>query len=374
MKIGIIASIWIQVPPPNMGFGAQEYLAYQLVEGLIKKGHEVTLFASGESKTSGKLVSVTDRQVKDIQTDDYKIKDVFEMMNLEAAYKRAADFDIIHNHLLPYGLLFSGFTTTPTVHTLHHQIYKTRGDIYAYLRYKDQNFISISNAQRRIVPQLNYIETVYNGIDPASFPYNEKPGDYLLYIGRVKKYKGIHTAIAVAKQARMPLKIAGPVPQPSQPDYKEVHPYWEEEVKPHLGGAIEYVGAVEGDEKVRLLQNAKALIFPVEREEPFGMTLIEAKSCGTPVIAYAQGASPEIVSDGNTGFLINRNDEDIRGTFQITQTGMAGLIEAVTKLTTLSPEASQAMRKASRKQVEEHFTIQRMVDGYESIYKSIVNK
>ncbi len=374
MKIGIVASIWIQVPPPNMGFGAQEYLAYQLVEGLIKKGHEVTLFASGESNTSGKLVSVTDTQVKDIQTDDYKIKDTFEMMNLEEAYKRAADFDIIHNHLLPYGLFFTGFTTTPTVHTLHHQIYKTRGDIYAYLRYKDQNFISISDAQRHIVPQLNYIETVYNGIDQASFSYNETPENYLLYIGRIKKYKGIHTAIAVAKQTGMPLKIAGPAPQPSQPDYKEVNPYWEEEIKPHLGGNISYVGAVDGDEKLRLLQNAKALIFPVEREEPFGMTLIEAMSCGTPVIAYAQGASPEIVVDGKTGFLINRNDEDIRGKFQIAQTGTAGLVEAVTNLTALSSESSQTMRRASRKHVEDHFTIQRMVDGYESIYKSIVSK
>src|SRR5262249_19897483 len=148
--------------------------------------------------------------------------------------------------------------------------------------------------------------TVYNGVDTDFYRFKQNAGsdNYLFYIGRLKKYKGIHTAISLAKRAHIKLKIAAPLPNISQPDYREVNGYWEQEIKPQLGENIEYVGSVKGEEKINLLGNAKALILPVEREEPFGMTLIESMSCGTPVIAYATGGITEIMVDGKTGFEV----------------------------------------------------------------------
>ncbi len=360
MKIGIIASIWIRIPPPGFGFGAQEYLAYALGEGLVKKGHEVTIFASADSQTSGKLVSITPTGVGLIPSSDRKVKDIFELMNIHEAYKQADKFDIIHNQLLPYGLLYGDLFKTPTVHTLHHVIYKDRSDIHLYEKFAQQNYISISKAQQFIMPELNYVNTVYNGIDPTFYTYQEQPqGNYLLYLGRIKRYKGIHTAIQVAKQLDLPLKIAAPLPFPMQSDYDDVMDYWEKDVKPQLGGTIEHIGVLEGQAKVAMLQNAKALIFPVERAEPFGMTVIEAMSCGTPVIAYEKGALPELMVDGKHGYLV--------------QPGNTKHLEEKTKnLYDLSSQDYLAMRKQSREQVEKHLTIDLMVDGYEKTYEKIL--
>lgn len=362
MKIAIIASIWIKVPPQDFGFGAQEYLAYYLVEGLKKKGHDITLFATGDSHVSTRLMSVSEKQICEIDFPDPRIKDAFEMINLSEAYKIGDKFDLIHNHLLPYGLLFANaLRRCPTVHTLHHRIYRDRADIFLYQKYAKQNFVSISNAQRKIIPELNYIATVYNGIDTNYFSFKEKPAnDYLFFIGRMKKYKGIHTAIKIAKDMGIKLIIASPMPSKTQHDYKEVMEYWNCEIKPHIGQNVEYIDSVGGKEKVNLLQNAKALIFPIEREEPFGMTVIESMSCGTPVIAFAKGAIPEIVTDNETGYLSRFED------------GEKGLTEKVKLLYSLNEKSYQQLRISSRNQVKSKFDINIMVENYENIYKNMI--
>lgn len=373
MKIGLIASIWITVPPKDFGFGAQEYLQYYIAKNLVEKGHDVTLFATGDSKTQAKLISVTPEPVIDIRSSDKKIKDIFELMNVSEAYKHAKDFDIIHNHLLPYGLLFADLFKTPTVHTLHHKIYEERADYYLYQKYKNQQYMSISNAQRKIVPDLNYIATVYNGTDATFHKFKAKPdADYLLYIGRMKRYKGIHTAITLAKKLGLKLKIASPLPSKNQADYDEVIEYWEQDIKPQLGQDIEHIDMLSGKSKVALYQDAKALIFPVEREEPFGMTLIEAMSCGTPVIAYGVGAMPEIITDGKTGYLVNA-DPHRNTDYQTKNNGFSGLYEALQKLYALSEKEYQQMRLDSRHHVEENFTIDKMVDNYEKVYKEVLS-
>lgn len=363
MKIAIIGSIWISIPPKNNGFGAQEYLAYQLAQGLISKGHEITLFASGDSQISGKLVSVTPKQVIDLPGHDSKTKDIFELLNLSEAFSRLKDFDLIHNHLLPYGLLFNfNNNTVPVVHTLHHVIYKDRADRYIYEKYAEQNFVSISNAQRKIFPKLNYVGTVYNGINPAQFPFKSKPGnDYILYLGRLKKYKGISTAIEIAKELGLKLMIAAPLPNPKQSDYQEVMRYWKEEIEPNLSEKIKYLGEIFGVKKTELLQNAKALIFPVEREEPFGMTVIEAMACGTPVVAYDRGAIAEIITP-DSGFLVNHN------------LGKYGLLKSLKKLYTINSSQYEKMRQAARDRVEHHFTTDRMVNDYLKIYQNLIKK
>lgn len=362
MKIAIIASIWIKVPPSGFSFGAQEYLVYYLAEELKKRGHELTLFASGDSNVTTKLISVTSNQVSEILCKDVKIKDYFEIMNIAEAYKHADDFDILHNHLLPYALPFTDlFRRVPTVHTLHHLIYRDRAESFLYKRYRGQNFISISDRQRKNFPELNYIATVPNGIDTTFYSYKEKPdGDYLLYIGRMKRYKGIHTAIRIAKKLDLALKIASPLPMQNQYDYDEVIDYWEQEIKPFIGGKIEYIGNCVGDQKISLYQNAKALIFPVEREEPFGMTVIEAMSCGTPVVAFAKGAIPEIVKDQETGFLANFEE------------GESGLIDKVKLLFSLNETEYQKLRKSSRDVAVAKFDIKLMVDNYEKIYQKMI--
>lgn len=370
MRIGLIASVWITVPPHGFGFGAQEYLAYHLAEGLMRKGHDVTLFASGGSKTSAKLVSVTDKAVVDIDFPDPKIKGMFELMNISACYKMANSFDIIHNQLLPYGLLFADLTRVPTIHTLHHQIYTNRADTFLYHKYKNQNFVSISDAQRTIFPALTYKATIYNGTDANFYAYEENPtGDYLLYIGRMNSYKGIHTAIKIAQNMNLKLKIASPLPFKTQVDYKEVMDYYDNQIQPFLSASIEYIGEVLAEEKIRLIKNAKLLIFPIERPEPFGMTVIESMSCGTPVITYAMGALPEIIVDGKTGFLVNLNTKNA---YAIEPSGIQGLQKAVERIFQMNQNDYQTLRKQARQRVEKYFAIESMVDNYEKLYQQLI--
>lgn len=371
MKIALVASVWISIPPKDFGFGAQEYLQYYLAEELTKKGHDVTLFATGDSKTQARLIPAADRQISDMPTIDTKIKDMFELMNLEKAYEMAGNFDIIHNHLLPYGLLFEPLTKTPTVHTLHHQIYKTRSDVYMYQRYKDQKFISISEAQKNIMPELNYISTVYNGVDTSFYPFKQQPTEsYIVFIGRMRKYKGIHTAIHVAQKLQKKLKILSPLPRQNQADYKDALEYFDDEIKPHLNSDIEHIDFISGPKKVEILQNAKLLLFPVEREEPFGMTVIETGACGVPTVAYAKGSMPELIADGKTGFLVDT--EQNSPPWQTKKIGFEGLCTAVERIFGMPEDEYRMLRKNTRAHVAEKFSIESMVDEYEKVYREIL--
>lgn len=375
MKIGIIASTWIKVPPEGFGFGAQEYLTYHIAEGLIKKGHEVTLFASGDSKTTARHIPSIEKAGIRLNSIDTMTNPLLQLFNLSTAYKYMDEFDIIHNHLLPYGLFFEPLTKTPTVHTLHHAIHHDLFDIEMYKRHRKQRFISISDSQRKIVPELNYIATVYNGVDPDFYQFQDNADtDYLLYIGRMKHYKGIDLAIDVAEKLGLELKIAALLPVPSQHDYKVTHQYWKDKIKPRLSNKITHLNNVIGEEKVKLLQNAKALIFPVEREEPFGMTVIEAMSCGTPVIAYARGAMPELVADGRNGFLVNDPNAKQQISTLISDSGVPGLIKAIKRIYDMSQAKYKSMRNAARRSVENQFSVEQMVNAYEKVYLKILNQ
>jgi len=363
MKIAVVASVWISVPPKGFGFGAQEYLAYYIVEGLLKKGHDVTLFASSDSNTNAKLVGVAPKQVSSINFPDPKLEDAFELMNLSNCFQTANSFDIIHNHLLPYGLLFTNLKNTPVVHTLHHQIYKTRADYFIYQKYKNQNYISISDSQRKIMPELNYVATIHNGVDASFYSFKKEPNSYyMLYLGRMKRYKGIHTAIKIAQKTGIKLIIASPLPNPKQADYNEVMQYWLTDIKPYLNRQIEHIDNLKGQDKVSVIQNAKVLISPIERDEPFGMTLIESMSCGTPVIAYKKGACCEIIVNGKTGFLID---------FDKTK-GIAKLQKAIEKTYNMPKQEYSILRQNARTYVEKNFTAEAMVDKYEKVYKKIL--
>ena len=244
------------------------------------------------------------------------------------------------------------------VTTVHTQMTSELGDFFA--RYPQTYFAPISDRQKALYPNLNYVNTVYNGIDQGAFAFNETQGSYLLFVGRIREFftdekgnridpKGVTDAIHVAQKTSLPLKIVGNV---------ESYQFFEREIKPHLSDKIQFIGNprnAEGqlslDERVRIYQGALALLLPVHWEEPFGIVMIEAMSCGTPVIAYPRGAIPEVIEDKVTGFIVDTEEQ---------------MIEAVKKVNMIN-------RLACRRTVEEKFTIDKMVSGYEAIYKTIVN-
>jgi len=368
MKIAIFSTN-IYPTPLREGIIAPTWIAHYLTEGLVKKGHEVFLFGSSDSETKAKLISgglpslSKNKNWSKIykkleEKNDIKWKGSlvlnYELILLKKLYKlnEKENFDIIqlHNNRLR-SLFFASFTKTPVFYTLHDRLshpYDTNltGLICSKIKEKNIRFISISDSQRKPNPNLNYASTVYNGIDINKFSFNEKKGDYLVAAGRILPWKGFNIAIKVAQETGEKLKIAGTIP----PDHKET--YWDKEIKPHLSEKITYEGVLNQNQMVKLYKNAKAFLMPIDWEEPFGLVMTESMACGTPVIAFNRGSVPELIKDGETGFIVKDTKE---------------MIEAVKKI-------DQIDRKACRKRVEENFTIKRMVDSYEKTYQKILKE
>ena len=217
---------------------------------------------------------------------------------------------------------------------------------------------------------FRFIDTVYNGTDLSHYPFQDVPSDYLLFMGRIRKEKGLHHAIAVSLRLNIPLEIGAPVLNIQDSDeyfYKQIRPYLD---NPLIGEP----GFLEGKNKILLYRQARLLLFPIEWEEPFGLVMTEAMACGTPVIAFARGSVPEVVVDGVTGFIVNSSEEDKRGDWIIKKTGIEGLVEAVNKIYSMGEKEYREMRFACRRHVEEKFSVEKMVEGYEQVYQRILNK
>ncbi len=338
MRIAQVAPLEERVPPPS--YGGIELVVSHLTDELVRRGHEVTLFASGDSLTKAKLEAVCDRALRlDPNAENW---DAYQMLELSQVYQRAAEFDIIHSHLGVLALPTAGLVGTPTLHTLHHKFNPDTAKIYTH--HNKQPYISISNSQRKI--DLNYLGTVYNGIDESSYPFIVEPENppYLAFLGRLSPEKGPHHAISIAKQTGWCLKMAGKI---DEVDRK----FFEQEIAPHVDGKkIQYLGEVNHSQKAQLLGKAAVTLFPITWEEPFGLVMIESMATGTPVIATNMGSVPEVVNHGVTG-LICDNHED-----------MASMI----------PKALELSRSGCRKYVEDRFTLSKMVDGYEAIYRKIL--
>jgi len=344
MKIAQIAPLWFSIPPEK--YGGTERIVHFLTEELVKRGHDVTLFASGDSKTKAKLISVTKRGLisRGIPWKDWW----WNNFNYSFAFERAKEFDIIHSHWTPMGMYFQRFTKTPVLHTFHNLPNKSghRWQIFSY--YKKSNAVFISKKQRKISPVRFKSEwVVYNGIDINQFKFNEKPKEHFIWIGRISPQKGPETAIEVAEKLGLNLILAGQL----QPMHKD---FFEKEIKPHLGRKIKYIGELSQRELSPFYGSALAFLYPLEWQEPFGLCMVEAMACGTPVIAFNRGSVPEIVSNEKTGFVVPFFDKKKKK-----NTG--GLIEAVGKI-------DQIKRRRCRNWVENNFTIKKMVDNYERIY------
>jgi glycosyltransferase involved in cell wall biosynthesis len=337
VKIAVLSPVWFPVPPS--GYGGIEWIVSLLADALADAGHDVTLFASGDSRTRAKLEAVFERAPSE------RIGQTFwELQHALNCFARHGDFDVIHDHTGLMGLALGGLLPTPLVHTVHGPVSGHPGDLYEQVvrMAPGARLVSLSMSQRAPRPQLPWIANVPNALDLSFYPFRRERGDYLLFLGRMSPDKGAHRAVAIALESGLPLKIAGKCAEPAEQQYFDAF------VRPHLNADREYVGEVSHGEKVELLQHARATLFPISWEEPFGLVMIESMACGTPVIATRYGAVPEVVDHGRTGIIVNgwREMEDV---FE---------------------EADALDSNVLRREVEERFTPQRMVADYLAAYES----
>jgi glycosyltransferase involved in cell wall biosynthesis len=341
MRIAILSPPWFAVPPS--GYGGIEWVVSLLSDGLADAGHEVTLFASGDSRTKAKLAAVFETAPSELIG-----RTMPDLRHALACFERADEFDVINDHAGPLSFALGGLVATPVLHTVHGPLDGEPGQIYEGLAKlaPQVGLISISLNQRRPKPELNWAGNCFNALDLQLYPCKPHRGDYLLFLGRMSTDKGAHRAIAVAMESGMPLKLAGKKQDPKE------RRYFEELVQPHLSDEIEYLGEVSHGEKVELLQNARATLFPIEWEEPFGLVMIESMACGTPVIATRRGAVPEVIEDGRSGIIVDDYRE------------MPAALERGDALDPLE----------CRRYVEERFAPRRMVEAYLAVYEAAAER
>jgi glycosyltransferase involved in cell wall biosynthesis len=341
MRIAVVSPPWFPVPPT--GYGGIEWVVSLLADGLVDAGHDVTLFASGESTTKAKLAfAYRDAPSRRIG------QSLPELHHALACFERADDFEVVNDHSGPLGAALGGAVGTPVVHTVHGPLTGEAGRVYEQLAAvaPDVGLISLSMNQRKPAPELPWVANCPNALDLGAYPVVPRTGDYLLFLGRMSADKGAHRAIEVAKAAGLPLKMAGKMREPAEKEYFEAY------VRPKLSWGIEYLGEVDHLEKVTLLQGARATLFPIEWEEPFGLVMIESMACGTPVIATRWGAVPEVIADGRSGVIVDDHSQ------------MADAIA----------EADQLDPMECRRYVEEQYSAERMVRDYEDAYRRVLER
>lgn len=361
MKIAIMVRAYIPMPRPSDMIYAPIDLAVHIAKGLGARGHQVTLFAPLGSEVHGPNVSVESLNLRALVKNQsefatlldnteqltHDIHGLWDRYMVNEMFTRAnnGEFDLLYFHHPEAALSMAAkYTKVPVVYTVHDPIYPWYREIFELYQSPNQHYVSISNNQRRDAPDLPYLDTVYNGTDVDLFNFSEEHEDYLLYAGRITPEKGIKEAIQVAKESKHRLLIIGPVSHDNQG-------YFDQYVKPHLDDQILYLGRMDQDQLPKYYQKAKAVLTPVQWEEPFGLTTIEAMACGTPVISLHRGAAPEIILDGKTGYVVNSIGE---------------MVEGVGKIDTIK-------RKDCRDHVAKKFAVEQMVDGYEDAFSSLVS-
>ncbi|MBD3241247.1 MAG: glycosyltransferase [Chitinivibrionales bacterium] len=334
MRVGMLAPIAWRTPPRH--YGPWERVTSLLTEELVRLGVDVTLFATADSVTGARLQAVCPAGYEENRDIDAK---VWECLHIAHCFEHAPQLDIIHNQFDFLPLSYSRFVTTPVVTTIHG--FSSPRILPAFKRFNDRvHYVSISDADR--APELDYVATVYHGIDIDRFRFHSSPGDYLLFFGRIHPDKGAADAIEIARQCGKRLVLAGIVQDPA---------YFEQFVRPHLDGRmVEYIGSVGPERRDSILGNALALLHPIHFNEPFGLSVVEAMACGTPVVAYARGSMPEIITDGIDGRLVE---------------SVADAVEAVRDIDRID-------RRRCRYTVEQRFTARRMASDYLRVYESIL--
>ncbi len=335
IKIGMLSPIAWRTPPRH--YGPWESFVSVLTEGLVNYGLDVTLFATADSQTKAKLRAVCKRGYEEDPSIEPK---VWESLHISEVFEHADEFDIIHNNFDFLPLTYSALVSTPVVTTIHG--FSSPRIYPVYQKYNGRVFyVSISMADR--LDSLDYIANVYHGIDISRFTFQPRTGEYLLFFGRIHNDKGAREAIRIARASGMKLVMAGII---------QDRQYYEKEVEPFIDGTnVIYVGSVGPEKRDKLLGNAYALLHPINFNEPFGLSVVEAMACGTPVIAFNRGSMPELITPGVNGFLVNNENEAVNALLDI-------------------PKIDRSL---CRKVVEERFTSDRMVRDYIEVYTRIVN-
>ena len=341
MRIGMIAPPWFPLPPQR--YGGIEFVVSLLTESLVARGHDVTLFASGDSETRARLSYIFARAPFEQMEGGHHL----EVMHSLEAYMRADKFDVIHDHdglaSRAMGALVHRITGKPVVATLHGPADPVTQLGLSSLR-ADLRFIAISDYQRQGFPDLDFVGTIPNAIDVEHMPFSAEKDDYLLFIGRMTPDKGAHTAINVARRLGRRLIMAGKVNEGPEREY------FAADVEPHLSDRIHFRGEVDHETKVRLYARARCTLFPIQWPEPFGLVMIESLACGTPVIAMRRGSVPEVIEHGRTGFIVDTPDE---------------MVEAFAR----SDESDPA---ECRRAVEQRFGSDAFVAAHEAAYAQLV--
>ena len=339
MKIAQIAPLYESVPPKLYG-GTERIVSY-LTEELVARNHDVTLFASADSVTRARLVPASESALRLSPTPVVDTVAHYVRL-LELVFREAHQFDVLHFHIDYLHFPFTKRQPVPTVTTLHGKL-SIPDLVPLYKEFREMNVVSISDAQRQPLPWIGWCGTVYHGIPENLYHFHETPGEYLAFLGRICPEKRVDRAIEIAKRSGRKLKIAAKV----DPADRE---YFSEYIKPLLKHPlIEFIGEIGEDQKDEFVGNALALLFPIAWPEPFGLVLIEAMACGTPVIAYNEGAVPEIIEDGKTGFIVDNQNDAVAAVDRL------GLID----------------RKSCRKEFEKRFSAHRMTSDYLAIYERI---
>lgn len=358
MRIAMMVRGYLPVPAPKDMIYAPIELAMSIAEGLVKRGHEVDFYAPNGSHINGVRIQSNNlpplvhdkKEMSALATDVERVLNYVpgawdqSMSSQMFARAAAGEYDLLHFHHPGVALPYAGiYPQVPVVYTLHDPIYQWYRDMFGIFDSPNQHFISISDNQRRDAPDLMYTRTVHNGIDCDKYEFSDSHEDYLLFAGRIVAEKGVKEAIKVAQETNHRLLIIGPT-------YGDKSEYFEHHVKPHLDDKILYLGFMEQAQLVTYYKKAKAFLMPVQWEEPFGMTMIEAMACGTPVIGLRRGAIPEVVEHGKTGFVCD---------------SIYDMAEAVGKV-------DQLDRAACRRHIEQHFCVNTMVNHYEAAFTEIV--
>jgi glycosyltransferase involved in cell wall biosynthesis len=343
MKIAVLSPFEESVPPTK--YGGTELVVYNVVQNLVKLGHKVTLFAAGDSKTSAKLFPIFPTAIRKLPiAQDTSTRNSLKYIGVGkiVTHLNKNKFDVIHNHVGWRVLPFQSLLDSPIVTTLHGPLdiaYQQR----VYGEYAKANYISISLSQRRPMPKLNYVANVYNGIEIGKFEFNDQPKDYYAFLGRMSPEKGPVQAIQIAKKAGVKLVMAAKVDAVDKV-------FFDKSVKPLIDGKqIKFIGEVDHRGKVELLKNAKALLAPIQWEEPFGLFFVEAMACGTPVITMNRGSVPELIIDGKTGFIGQTN---------------ADAVKAIKNI-------GQLNRQDAYEHASEKFSAVAMAKGYIEAYKKV---
>ncbi|MFA5384440.1 MAG: glycosyltransferase family 4 protein [Eubacteriales bacterium] len=350
MKIAIILPPWFKIPPA--GYGGIEVVVSLLADGLVSKGHEVTVCTVADSTTKARVFNYFNQEMKACLDKPPSSFLNTALSHVLASYMEVVGkgFDLIHDHTWKEGLCCAAFLKeVPVVHTLHGPFDEENKAFYKlFTNHPGVHFISISNNQRSSLPGLNYLGTVYNGVKFDKYPFSPDKDDFFFYIGRFNPEKAPHLACEAARRMGAKLVLAGKVHEQAEVIY------FEQFIRPYLNEKITYIGEVGhwSEEKMRMFSRGKGYLYPIQWEEPFGITMVEAMACGTPVITFKRGSAPEVVEHGVTGFVVETMEE---------------FVAAADQAGSISPFKC-------RERVENLFTSQFMVDSYERLYKEVVEK